>query len=183
MVIRKLIVLTDDCHNKLKEMPCTQKVNDCIPCKGGSDPHLQPKKSIGLIAGILLAVLPKCPFCVLAFSSTLVLCGKGGTVSSTESHSNSATLYISLFFCFLTLLSLAFSYKDKRTWYALALAIAGSTCILYSVTTTGGQPLYYTGVMIILAGIGMNMKRFRWLEKIDSLLHSGNNSTNYLTKQ
>ncbi|MBZ5858339.1 hypothetical protein [Flavihumibacter profundi] len=164
-------------------MPCSQKVNDCAPCKSESKPPSKREKGIGLLSGIILAVLPKCPFCVLAFSSTMVLCGKGGSVSSTVSHTHPVTLYISLFFCSLTLVSLTLSFKDKRTWYALGLALAGSSCIFYSVTTAGGQALYFTGVLIMLTGIGMNMKRFGWLEKITALTQSKNNSTNYLTKQ
>lgn len=164
-------------------MPCTQKVNDCTPCKSESRSQLQPKKSIGLMAGILLAVLPKCPFCVLAFTSTIALCGKGGTETFIQSHSSLLSLYISLFFCSITLISLALSFKDKRTWYAIGLALAGATCIIYSVTTGGGQALYYSGVATMLAGIAMNMKRFRWLEKINRFLTTKMHKTNFLTKQ
>ncbi|ULQ52756.1 hypothetical protein [Flavihumibacter fluvii] len=164
-------------------MPCTQNVNDCSPCKGGSAPPMHPKKSIGILAGILLAVLPKCPFCVLAFSSTIVLCGKGGDETFNQTHSSPLSIYISLFFCFITLLSLALSFKDKRTWYALAFAFAGSCCIIYSVAIAGGQVLYYTGVLIVLTGIGMNMKRFRWLERISHILPINLRSNNFLTKQ
>ncbi|MBC6492334.1 hypothetical protein ACFSQD_02400 [Flavihumibacter stibioxidans] len=124
---------------------------------------------MGVLAGIILAVLPKCPFCVLAFSSTMVLCGKGGAASSTELHSSTSTLLISLFFCLLTITSLFLSYKDRRTWYAVGLAVAGSTCIIISVLHSGGQPLYYLGVAIILSGIAFNMKKFRWMEKIFQL--------------
>lgn len=150
-------------------MPCSQRINDCTPCKSGSGTRLQQKKGMGLIAGLVLAVLPKCPFCVLAFSSTMVLCGKGGVTSSSEVHHSTTTLLISIFFCLLTIASLFLGFNGRRSWYAIGLAVAGSLCILYSVLYSGGQLLYYTGLLIMLTGIAFNMRKFRWMEKIFQL--------------
>lgn len=150
-------------------MPCSERIYDCTPCKSGPGPLLQKKKGMGVLAGIILVVLPKCPFCVLAFSSTMVLCGKGDAAASTELHSSMPTLLITLFFCILTIATLLLGYKGRRTWYAVGLAVTGSTCIIISVLHGGGQSLYYTGVAIILAGIAFNMKKFRWMEKMYQL--------------
>lgn len=128
--------------------------NDCRPCKKKKT-VAQRKKQLGWLTTILLVILPKCPFCVMAFSGTLILCGKAGGVSESAS-SSSTSIFITSFFCLLVLLSIFFNYRDARTKYALLLAAAGSAMIMYSVSIGGGHPLYYTGVVFVFIGVWMN---------------------------
>ncbi|MDP4264582.1 MAG: hypothetical protein Q8941_18780 [Bacteroidota bacterium] len=122
------------------------------------------------MAGLILALLPKCPFCVMAFSSTFVLCGKAGTFTDTHTHSSSTTFLLSALFCGITLAGILFNYRDSRTKYALLLALAGSACILFSVAKGGGLALYYSGVVFIFCGVWLNGSLLFFAGKIRALL-------------
>jgi CDP-diglyceride synthetase len=127
--------------------------NDCKPCRKRKT--VEKKKQFGLLTTMILVILPKCPFCVMAYSGTILLCGKAGGVSELAS-SSSTTIFITLFFCLLVLLSIFFNYRDARTKYALLLAVAGSAMIMYSVSVSGGLSLYYTGVIFVFVGVWLN---------------------------
>jgi hypothetical protein len=114
------------------------------------------KKKISFFAGFMLLLLPKCPFCFMAFSSTFVLCDQAGTFTDTHTHSSSTTFLLSLLFCVITLASIIFNYRGNRTKYALLLALAGSSYILFSIAIGGGLALYYIGVAFIFSGVWLN---------------------------
>lgn len=107
------------------------------------------KNKFVFFAGILLFLLPKCPLCFMAFSSTMVLCSQAGILTEMHTTSSLISLLFSSFFCLLVLLGMFFNYRDGRTIYALLLALAGSCCILFSVTKGGGLQLYYVGLAFI----------------------------------
>lgn len=126
----------------------------CVKSDKYNLPH--GKKKLGLFAGLLLALLPKCPLCFMAFSSTFVLCDEAGTFTETHTHSSPTVLILSALFCGITLVSMFFNYRDTRTKYALLLVLAGSAFILYSVVAGGGLSLYYSGVVCIFFGVWLN---------------------------
>lgn len=128
--------------------------NDCKPCKKRNAVS-DGRKHAGLLTTILLIVLPKCPFCLMAFSSTIILCGKAGGASELT-HSSSTTISITAFFCFTVLLNILLNYRDKRTIYSLVLAAAGCFLIMYSVCAAGGLSLYYSGVVLVFIGVWLN---------------------------
>ncbi len=124
------------------------------------------KKKLGFIAGLLLALLPKCPFCVMAFSSTFILCGEAGTFTTAHTYTSSTTFFLTLLFCGITLIGIVFNYHGNRTKYALLLALAGSLCILFSVARGGGLTLYYGGVLFVFAGVWLNGNLLFFVAKI-----------------
>jgi uncharacterized membrane protein len=128
------------------------------------------KNKFNFFTGLMLVLLPKCPFCVMAFSSTFVLCGKAGTFTATHTHFSSTTFLLSAFFCAITIVSVLFNYRDSRTKYALLLALAGSSCILFSVAKGGGLALYYFGVLFIFFGVWLNGSLLFFVGKIRALL-------------
>ncbi|OQP63855.1 hypothetical protein A3860_23240 [Niastella vici] len=134
------------------------------------------KKKLGFIAGLLLVLLPKCPFCVMAFSSTFILCGEAGTFTTAHTYTSSTTFLLTLLFCGITLIGLIFNYRDIRTKYAILLALAGSLCILFSVTSGGGLALYYSGVLFIFTGVWLNGSLLFFIAKIRAFFsqNSGN---------
>ena len=145
-------------------------INDCRPCKG--KPKTGPKKQFSFLPGILLALVPKCPFCFMAFSSTMFLCGENGTRISQRTFASPATLNVALFFCAVTILCIILNYRDNRTRYAIVLATAGSALIILSVTSTGGLPLYYLGVLLVFAGVWLNASLLYFVRKIKNSFHN-----------
>jgi hypothetical protein len=87
----------------------------------------------------------------------MVLCGEGSAIGfAGRTHLSMPALVLSAVFCAVTLLAVAFNYRDFRTKYALGLIIAGSACILYSVALAGGELLYYSGVGLVFLGVWLN---------------------------
>ncbi len=137
---------------------------NCTPCKKRGKTIL-PEKQTGVVAGILLALLPKCPFCYMAFSGTLMLCGNGEGMF-TRTFSSLPTQVFSIIFCLLILLFIVLNFRDKRTLYAITLATVGSAMIIYSTTIAGGLMLYYFGVIIIFFAVWLNASLLYFIDRI-----------------
>lgn len=119
--------------------------------------------------GIFLAVLPKCPFCIVAYSSTMVLCS-GKTVAFNPVHASPLTITVTLVIGLVILGSILLNFRDKRTVYAFALALTGLGMVLYSVTTEFGAWLYYGGVGLVFLGTWLNASLLNYLRKLTTLL-------------
>ena len=144
--------------------------DDCKPCKKKKIVS-EGKKPVGLLTTIFLVLLPKCPFCLMAFSSTVILCGKAGGVSDLT-HTSATTIFVTSFFCFLVLLSIVFNYRDARTKYALLLVASGCLLVMYSVCTGGGLPLYYSGVILLFFGVWLNASLLYIIRKLSGRLRT-----------
>jgi hypothetical protein len=132
-----------------------KKRNDCKPCKR-KQLTAEQKKHVGLFTGIMLALLPKCPFCFMAFSSTMILCENGISGVSSHTFASTTTLFFTAFFCLVTLLSILLNFRDARTKYALLVATLGTLLLVLSVTVGGGLLLYYLGVLVVFSGVWLN---------------------------
>jgi hypothetical protein len=102
-------------------------------CNSCESPSPGTRKSFGIMTGLLLALLPKCPFCVMAFTGTALLCGEGSVIEVSRTHNSLLTIVITGVLCLLTLVGIALNRRGNRTWYALAFASAGMAMIMYSV--------------------------------------------------
>jgi hypothetical protein len=126
--------------------------NDCKSCRKSKKPMQRP----AWLMGFLLVILPKCPFCVLAYSSTIMLCGKDSVTSKTSLHYSETTIFFTIGLCLVTIASIAFNQRDQRTMYAIGLALAGSIMATLSAIYGGGEILYYSGVLLIFTGVWLN---------------------------
>lgn len=136
----------------------------CGGCK--RDKKAVKKKDYNLFTGILLAILPKCPFCVMAYTSTAVLCGKDTLIESSHHHYSVVTICITSFLCVLVIAGILLNYRDVRTKYALAISVLGSLLILKSIIFSGGQQLYYIGVLMIFISVWLNGSLLSILRKL-----------------
>jgi hypothetical protein len=125
--------------------------NDCKVEK-----YVHPNRVGGIWSGFVLLLVPKCPFCFMAFSSVLVFCGENGTGHSSRHFYSSATLILSVIFCLTALLSIIFYYRPHCGKYALLLTVPGAAFVLVSVAAGGGMPLYYTGAALVMTGLLRN---------------------------
>lgn len=144
-------------HRPFEKNHCIKRGNDRLPAG---------KRKFSFFSGLMLALLPKCPFCFMAYSSTFVLCDEAGTFTNTHTRSSSTTLMLSLLFCVMILAGILFNYGGNKTRYALLLALAGSSALLFSVVNGGGLALYYSGVLLIFLGIWLNGSLLFVIEKI-----------------
>ncbi len=111
---------------------------------------------MGLLTGLLLIILPKCPFCIMAFTGTALLCGEGTIIESSVTHNSTLTIIITSMLCITTLAGIILNRRGMRTVYAAILAVIGMMMIMYSVVWDGGQTLYYAGILLVFTAVWMN---------------------------
>ena len=129
--------------------------SDCPAChdpvpQGGRDRYTS------WAGNLLLVFVPKCSFCVLAYTSTALLCTREETLVATQQHSSPLTLYITLGLFVLILAGVLLNWRGQRSGYALGIVLAGMAMMLYSVVKAGGEPLYYAGNLLVFVGIWVN---------------------------
>ena len=129
-------------------------VSNCAPCSKKQH-KTGLKEQSGFMSGLLLALLPKCPLCFMAFSGTAVLCGNGGMMT-TRTFSSPVMTWLTVICAMVVFFSVLFNYRDVRTKYALVLVLAGAVCMLTCVLAAGGLALYYTGVSLLFLGTWLN---------------------------
>jgi len=124
--------------------------NSCpCPKKKKAERKARP---LSVLSGLLIVLLPKCPFCILAFSSAITLCS-GAKIYQ---HAPSWASFISIGLAAVTLLLVLWNYKGMRTLGAAALVLSGSYFIISSELRTGDLAEYYWGAFFLLLGVWMN---------------------------
>ncbi len=103
------------------------------------------------MGGILIALIPKCPFCILAYSSAISLCCSAKVVYTPE-----WTSWLSVILAFITLSGIILNYRGKRTWFAALLVVLGSLLIIQAELFTGELGEYYYGAAALLLGVWIN---------------------------
>ena len=121
------------------------------PCPQKQAPS-RAQKDYSVFGGIIIALLPKCPYCILAYSSAMTMCG--GAKLSTQGPSWASYLLLGL--TALTLLFILLNYKGRRTIAAALLVLVGSALILLSEFFTFDAQHYYLGSALMLIGIWVN---------------------------
>lgn len=135
---------------------CTTYTNkDCHACTGRRLNQEAPG-SASLVGNLLLVLMPKCSFCVMAYTSTALLCTKDETVVASSLHASPLTISITVVLCLLILGGIFLNRRGTRTRYALSIALAGMAMMLASVAWGGGEALYYAGNATVFAGIWVN---------------------------
>jgi hypothetical protein len=100
--------------------------------------------------------MPKCSFCVLAYTSTILLCTKDETLVASSQHASPLTIAITAVLCLFILGGVLLNRRGRRTRLALAVVLSGMAIMMTSVVRGGGEALYYTGNLLVFAGIWMN---------------------------
>ena len=100
---------------------------------------------------LLIAILPKCPFCMLAYSTAITVCS-----TQAIAHTTGWASYISISLALITLLIVLYNFKGKRTLLAASLILLGTIFISYSELITGNVAHYYWGSAALLVGVWAN---------------------------
>ena len=113
------------------------------------------KSILSWAGGIILAVLPKCPFCYITYTNSIVICGLAG--SEPESFLDT-TLILS--FTGLTVLVLLFNFRGWRTMFSMVLIGLGATVFVYVLPATANHQLpYILGSILIFCGVFLNRRK------------------------
>lgn len=126
---------------------------DNSSCRCTSKVQLKDKKSLSpILTGILIAIIPKCPLCIVAYSSALTMCSG----AKLYHHAPAWTTYLLLGLAILTLTFILINYKGKRTIAASILVLLGSSFILASQVYTFNVHHYYLGTSLLMVGVWIN---------------------------
>ncbi|MBK8656406.1 MAG: hypothetical protein KBG02_11160 [Haliscomenobacter sp.] len=118
----------------------------CTPCSKKRWRHLP------WLPAVVVAILPKCPFCIMAYAGAVPLCG-GKTIYP---NAGNVSLYLTIGFAVVVLLGILLNHKGVRTFHAGLIAIAGVVCLVMSQIVWISMPLYYLGVGLLFFGIWYN---------------------------
>jgi len=110
---------------------------------------------------IVIAILPKCPFCVMAYSGAVSLCS-GKTLFP---NAGASSIYIFSLLCLLVLLSIKLNHRDNRTRMALAVAGFGSMIVIASQYFLLDKSIFYFGAVVIILGTWINGSLYSILSK------------------
>ena len=127
-------------------------------CRSCHEPVRQggPEAHASLFGNILLVLMPKCSFCVLAYTSTMLLCTKDETLVASSRHASPITIAITALLCLYILGGVLLNRRGRRTRLAMAVVLSGMALMMTSVVRGGGEALYYSGNLLVFAGIWMN---------------------------
>lgn len=142
-----------------------------IPCHCKKRVVKKGSGRLSWMAGLIIAILPKCPFCILAYSSAITMCGAAGL----EEHTPVWSSYISIFFALLTFIFIASNFRGWRTVFSMVLVLLGSVGIVWSELMSGSLIQYQWGTFFLLTGIWVNgsflsimRKAYSWLSGFHS---------------
>ena len=111
--------------------------------------------------GILIALLPKCPFCIMAYSGAVTLCS--GT--SLYPNSGSTAIYLSLGIGIFIIATILLNNKGRRTMISLAICSIAIGLLLLSQLVLMDSTVYALASLILLFGIWYNGSFFYFYDK------------------
>lgn len=125
--------------------------NNLCGCQGKKSKK-ERKTLPPLLTGILIALVPKCPYCILAYSSAISMCSGSKIYMNTPGWAS----YIPLVLAFLTLLFIVMNNRGKRTIIAASLVGIGSMLMLLCQFYSFNIMHYYIGTGLLLFGVWVN---------------------------
>lgn len=134
-------------------------------CKKCPQNHKKVKASgSSWLSALLIIVIPKCPFCIMAYSSAITMCG-GADIYL---QGNNWVSYIPIFLSLFIIGMLLMNYRDSRTKYALTLAMIGLSLVLSTHQMLLSPAYYYYGTAFLILSIWLNGSLFSILGKLKS---------------
>ena len=124
--------------------------NHCTKCEPKKPSKFATRSS--LIGGLLVVIIPKCPLCVMAYSSAISMCGGDMYTQA----GNNWLSYVPIGLAALIIGLIAYNRRGTRTWYALALAAVGAGMIVLSHQLILTPQFYNYGTILLFFSIWLN---------------------------
>ena len=120
------------------------------------------RQRMSFLLTLIVAILPKCPFCAFGYSSVVVMCS-GAKIHQYEANS---TGYLSIVLAVAVLISLFWNYKGRTTLIAAVIAMLGILPLIYAQRISGNPLEYFAGTALILLAVLLNGRWFRRFYKL-----------------
>ncbi len=104
------------------------------------------------LSALLVIIIPKCPFCVMAYSSAITICG-GSDMYFSE---NNWVSFIPVVMAALIVLFIMLNHRGNRTYYAMTVAFAGFVMVALTHQLVIDPAFYNVGATILFGAIWMN---------------------------
>lgn len=132
---------------------------NCHQSKSCANPA--SRRNYSWLPAIIVAILPKCPFCIMAYSGAMTMCSGKMLYPNADATASYLTIGIAL----LVLLSMFLNYKGRKTRVALSIAFLGVFMLLLGQFYFISMVNYYLGVMLLFFGIWYNGSFFHFYYK------------------
>jgi ABC-type antimicrobial peptide transport system permease subunit len=126
-------------------------------CKCKKQEKQRKRQRMSFLLTVIVAILPKCPFCAFGYSSVLVMCS-GAKIHQYEANSMG---YLSIILAIAVLVSLFWNYKGRKTLVAATVATLGILPLIYAQIFSGNPLEYFVGTALILLAVLLNGRWFR----------------------
>ena len=115
-------------------------------------------RNSSIFSAILIILIPKCPFCIMAYSSAITICG-GQDIYMT---SNNWVSFIPLVLSAIIFLMIVLNNKGIRTWIAAIMTLFGTLFIVLSHQLLLSPAFYNVGGvgMILAIWVNGNLRAF-----------------------
>jgi len=133
-------------------------------------------KKYSSVLGFVIFILPKCPFCFVAYSSAVTLCGTSTLITHTTRHTDWGA-YIALAMG-ITITSCIFFTNKKKQYRGMALimALCGMLLLSIGIFKTDAMICYYIGAaLLVMATFIYNRVLRATIEKIKNMFPYINN--------
>jgi len=113
-------------------------------------------RTASFLGSIIILLLPKCPFCLVAYSGTITLCGTAGVFTQTKHHTDWGA-YAAIFISILITVSMMLTYKLSRGYFGYlsmaATAVCGLLFMYIGIFQAESMTCYYTGAALLVIAI------------------------------
>ena len=137
---------------------------NCHPSK-----NVNKASSVSVLSSFLLIILPKCPFCIMAYSSAITICGGPDMYLMSNNWVSFVPLALALFINVMLLLN----WRGRRTFNALLVSLVGFSLILMTHQLILSSGFYNLGAMLLFMSIWLNGSFIYLLNKVRSKLRPG----------
>ncbi len=127
---------------------------------------LVKKTELSIISGLLFALIPKCPFCIVAFSSAITVCGGKGLYALSPTW----TPFLAVGLAAFTLAITWINNKGKQTIIASLILLTGICLIVFNEFYTQTFNTYYVGCCFLIFGVWYNGSFLYFYRKAKHLL-------------
>lgn len=111
------------------------------------------KKSTSILSSIIILLLPKCPFCLVAYSSAVTLCSASGVITNTQHH-NDWGAYVAVVMGSIITTIILTTFKTRKSSFlymiTLIIALCGSVLIYIGGFKAASMTYYYIGSALLI---------------------------------
>ncbi len=118
---------------------------------------------LSMSAWLIIALLPKCPLCLLSYSTAISLCSGKTLFQDTVGW----TSYIPIFLALVLIGTFIYNFKGRKTLKAILIAVLGCVIILFGEYFSKSIATYYYGTAVLLFACWVNGSFSFFMKKIN----------------